>query len=106
VECCRAEYELLARQGDGATLRAHLQRVAKNTGEVDPRLSIQWPKLGLPLWEAFKRLDRQPVMEGIGPITMVGIQAYQSLYRVRFTEWELEVLQMFDRIALESASKH
>lgn len=42
-------------------------------------------------------------MEGIGPITLAGIQAYQALYRVRFTDWELEILQMFDRIALESA---
>lgn len=79
--------------------------MAKNTGEVDPRLKIEWPKLGLPLWEAFKRLDRQPVMEGIGPITLAGIQAYQQLYRVRFTEWEIEILQMFDRIAMESARK-
>jgi len=55
------------------------------------------------LWEAFKRLDRQPVMEGLGPITLSGIQAYQALYGVRFTEWELEVLQVFDRIALSSA---
>lgn len=80
--------------------------MAKNTGEVDPRLNIQWPKVGLPLWEAFKRLDRQPVMEGIGPITLGGIQAYQSLYRVRFTEWELEILQMFDRVALDAIGKN
>ena len=41
-------------------------------------------------------------MEGLGPITLAGIQAYQELYRVRFTEWELGLLQMFDRIALSS----
>ena len=76
--------------------------MAKNTGEVDPRLNIEWPKLGLPLWEAFKRLDRQPVMEGIGPITLAGIQAYQSLYRVRFSEWEIETMQMFDRVMFET----
>ena len=37
---------------------------------------------------------------------MAGIQAYQSLYRVRFTEWELEVLQMFDRVALDAIGKN
>jgi len=79
--------------------------VAKNTGEVDPRLEIRWPRLGLPLWDAYKRLDRQSVMDGIGPITLAGIHAYQSLYRVRFSEWELDVLQMFDRIALEALHK-
>jgi len=42
-------------------------------------------------------------MEGLGPITLGGIQAYQSLYRVQFTEWELEILHVFDRIALSSA---
>jgi hypothetical protein len=79
--------------------------VAKNTGEVDSRLKIEWPRVGLPLWEVYKRLDRQPVMEGIGPITLAGIQAYQSLYRVRFSEWEIETLQMFDRIAIEASTR-
>jgi hypothetical protein len=86
-------------------LRTHLQRLAKNTGEVDPRLNIAWPKLGRPLWEAFQRLDRQPSMGGLGPITLQGIQAYESLYRVRFTEWELDVLHIFDRIAMELSNK-
>ncbi|QOY96328.1 hypothetical protein IM543_11200 [Massilia sp. UMI-21] len=105
TECCRAEHELAARQGDGATLRTHLQRLAKNTGEVDPLLKIEWPRVGLPLWDAFRRMGRSSTVNGPGPIQPENILAYQQLYRVRFTDWELEVIEAFDAIAMEAMSK-
>jgi hypothetical protein len=105
AECCRAEYELEARQGDGATLRTHLQRLARNAGEVDPRLNIVWPRSGRPIWEAFRRIGRSMTINGPGPITAQDILAYQTLYRVEFSAWELEVIESFDAIALEAMYK-
>ena len=102
MECCRAEYELSARQGDGATLRTHLQRLAKNTGEVDPQLNIEWPPVGRPIWEAFRRMGRSMSFSGPGPITPQDILAYQTLHGVRFSSWELEVIEQFDAIALNA----
>ena len=105
AECCRAEFELGARQGDGASLRTHLQRLAKNTGKPDPRLSIEWPRLGQPLWDVFRRLGRPASMNGAEAITNQEIAAYQSIRRVQLTEWELDTLAMFDAIALEALNK-
>jgi hypothetical protein len=105
TECCRAEYELSARQGDGATLRTHLQRLAQNTGEVDPRLNIEWPRLGRHLWEDFRRIGRSMSINGPGPIHPENILAYQTLHGVRFTSWELGVLDQFDAIALDAMHK-
>jgi nitric oxide synthase oxygenase domain/subunit len=97
--------ELSTRQGDGASLRTHLQRLAKNTGEVDPLLKIEWPKVGRPIWNAFRRLGRAPSMSGLGDITAQEILAHQQLYGVRFSAWELDVIHMFDALVQEHASK-
>jgi hypothetical protein len=105
TECCRAEYELSAKLGDGATLRTHLQRDAKNGGAPDPRLTIEWPALGRPIWDAFRRMGRSVTMGGAGPILPENILAYQQLHGVRFTPWELEVIDAFDAVALEAMSK-
>lgn len=83
-------------------MRAHLQRVAKNTGEVDPRLDIAWPRAGRALWEVFQRLGRSMTVNGPGPITAQDILAYQTLHQVEFSAWELDVIETFDGIALET----
>lgn len=93
------------RQGDGATLRTHLQRLARNTGKNDPRLIVSWPAVGRPLWNAFRRLSRPASMGGALPITCQELDSYQRLYGVRFTPWELDVLASFDEVALEFLNK-
>ncbi|MYM31483.1 hypothetical protein GTP58_24420 [Duganella sp. CY15W] len=93
------------RQGDGASLRTHLQRLAVNTGKVDPRLQIEWPALGLPVWNIFQRLSRPASMSGALPISMQEVAAYQALRGIRLTEWELDVIELFDSIALEILNK-
>jgi hypothetical protein len=86
-------------------LRTHLQRAAKNTGERDPRLNIEWPRVGRPIWDAFRRIGRSMTMDGPGPITPQDILAYQTLYCVKFTSWELEVIDAFDAVAIEAMHK-
>jgi hypothetical protein len=44
-------------------------------------------------------------MNGMEAITNQEIAAYQSVRRVTLTEWELDVIAMFDRIALEISNK-
>jgi hypothetical protein len=105
ADCARAEFELSARQGDGATLRTHLQRVAKNTKEVDPLLTMEWPKEGRPLWDAFCKMGRPAGVSGPGELTSQEILAYQQLWGVQFNRWELEVIHMFDGIAMEAQSR-
>ena len=86
-------------------MRAHLQRVAQNTGEVDPRLNVEWPRAGRPLWDAFRRIGRSMTMGGPGPIMPENILAFQHLYGVTFTPWELDVIDAFDAIAFEAMQK-
>lgn len=93
------------RLGDGATLRTHLQRAAKIEGEADPRLNIVWPRAGRPIWDAFRRMGRSMTMDGPGRITPQDILAFQQLHRVQFTDWELEVIEAFDAVAMEAMQK-
>jgi len=44
-------------------------------------------------------------MNGMEPINMQEIQAYQNVRRVRLTDWELDVIDMFDSIALEISNE-
>ena len=82
-----------------------MQRAARNTGEADPLLDIEWPRAGRPIWDAFRRMGRSMTFNGPGPITPQDILAYQQLHGVRFTSWELEVIDAFDAIALEAMHK-
>lgn len=86
-------------------MRTHLQRLAANTGEVDPLLSVEWPKLGKPIWDAFCRMGRPAGVAGPGEITSQEILAFQQLWGVKFNWWELEVIHMFDGIAMEGQSR-
>lgn len=91
-------------QGDGATLRTHLQRLARN-GKHDPRLNVQWPRIGREIWGVFTQLGRPPSMSGLARITQAEIQAWQQNQRVRLTPWELELITVFDGIAIDAANK-
>lgn len=68
-------------------------------------LKVAWPKLGRPIWDHFRKLGRPPSMDGLAAITAQEILAHQQLHSVKFTPWELEMIEVFDAIAMESASK-
>jgi len=66
---------------------------------------MEWPIEGRPLWEAFCRMGRPVGASGPGPLTSQEILAYQQLWGVQFNRWELEVIHMFDSIAMEAQSR-
>ena len=94
-------------QGDGATLRTHLERLQASTGKVDAQLHIDWPASGRAIWQVFNLLShtRQAGM-GVSGIAFTEIEAWQRLYHVNLTPWELEMIQQFDALALESVAKN
>lgn len=47
-------------------------------------------------------MGRSMSFNGPGPITPQDILAYQELHGVRFSSWELEVLEQFDAVALDA----
>jgi len=97
---------LQERQGDGATLRQHLQRLATNTGKVDDRLLDAVPPAGAQLWDTYQLLSasRRSGM-GLHSLTLVDIEAWCRLYRVQLTPWELDTLIHIDAAALAIAAE-
>lgn len=53
----------------------------------------------------FNSLGRAPGMDGMSAISQQEIQAWQFNHGIKLTSWELEMISVFDRIALEVSSK-
>ena len=99
--------ELSARQGDGASLRTHLQRAAAATGKPDPLLlGPGVPDEASELWDAYLRLSasRRAGM-GMSPLALVDIEAWCRLTGVRLTPWELDTLIELDSACLAILAK-
>ena len=88
---------LEAVQGDGASLRTHLERAHKVTRELDPMLAESRRPLPLALrqlWSTFVALSyTRQADSGIAPTE---IEAYGRLHCVRFLPWEVETLMEID----------
>lgn len=100
--------QLSKRQGDGASLRVHLQRRAESTGRVDPRLvQVEIPAPMRELWEAYRQLDATRRNSGMGlhRITLADVAAWCRLMCVRLTPWEVDTLIGIDAAALAVASE-
>ena len=50
-------------------------------------------------------MGRPAGVSGPGQLTSQEILAYQQLWGVQFNRWELEVIHMFDAIAMEAQSR-
>lgn len=98
--------ELGCRQGDGATLRTHLQRLAQNTSRVDDRLLEEVPRSLRYLWDAFTDLGaKRRAGMGASPLTFVDIESWSRLYGVRLNPWELDTLIQLDVVTLNKAAE-
>lgn len=93
----------------GESLRTKLESVWRQTGtkpanwEEEP----EFPAICQDVWLAFIRLhnSRPQALEGLTPILYSEISAYSQLYKVDFDEWELHLIQRFDKIAQDSMPK-
>ena len=91
---------LAAPQGDGASLRTHLQRLARSTRRTDPRLTGRLPECVAPLWEVFC-----VVSGGDEPLRMSELDAWQRLHGAALTGWEIDTLIDMDRAARAEVAK-
>ena len=100
--------ELAQRQGDGASLRQHLQRLCASTGKLDPRLEVpEIPAAVRPLWDAYAHLAatrRSGGMGGMHPLTQTDIASWCYLQRVTLTPWEVDTLIEIDAAALAASA--
>ena len=101
-------FRLGRRRRDGTTERDHLEAHARATGEDPPELQVPpVPPGAEALWQAFNELSgaRVPGGMGIGPITLSEIAAWQDVFRVRLTPWEVETILAIDRAALTAVNE-
>lgn len=68
-------------------------------------MTVVWPKVGQPIWAIFNALSRPPSMGGLSRISQQEILAWQQNHDTRLTPWELEMIDVFDRIAMETSSQ-
>lgn len=88
---------LEAAQGDGASLRTHLERAFKATGEMDSQLAEVNQPLRTELqalWDVYARLSY--TRQADGGVLPSEIEAYGRLHGLRFTPWEASVLLDMD----------
>lgn len=63
------------------------------------------PPFALDIWTAFNTMSRPPSMGGISKISQQEILAYQQNYGIRLNQFELEMIEMIDQLAIEVFSK-
>lgn len=63
------------------------------------------PPFAADIWTAFNSMSRPPSMGGISKISQQEIAAYQHNYAIRFNQFELDMIDMIDHIAIEVFSK-
>jgi len=103
------QFELAAKQSDGATLREHLEAIERNTGRPPKRLlgALELPDGVGPLWADFMHLHSRRGSSGFGSarITDHDIEAWQRLHSVTLSGWELEALYKADDAYFASQAK-
>ena len=83
-------------------------QVVVNLGITPKELEnqIKMPESLTHCWQWFIDLNAtRPAGFGISPITYSEIQAYFSLLQIQSEPWEVEVIKIFDRVALEVAAE-
>lgn len=84
-------------------MRDHLVAHARQTGEEPEELKVPPVPAGTErLWAAFNELrgTQSPAAGGAAPISMTEIAAWQGVFGVQLTPWEVETVLALDRAAL------
>lgn len=87
------------RQKDGATLREHLQSVARQTGVIPQELEpVPCPDQMLPLWGVFVELDggRTGGALGANPLTWGDLQAFMACTGCALDSFDVAALRALD----------
>jgi len=108
LEFAQQEFELSEKQSDGKSQREHLENVAKQIGRKPKELEdlIELPESMKECWHWFLRLNRKrPAGMGISEIPYSEIKSFFDLIGLKPELYELELIEAFDRIAMESFAK-
>lgn len=105
----RSQFELSAKQPDGATLREHLEAVQARTGRVPATLANAptLPNGCELLWRAFLQLHGRRASSGFGPTPILysEIDAYQRVTGHGLAAWEIGAILAADDAYFASMPK-
>lgn len=107
LEFAKQEFEL-SEKVDGYSQREHLENVAKQIGRKPKELEdlIELPESMRECWYWFLRLNRKrPAGMGISEIPYTEIKSFFDLIGLDPDLQELELIEAFDRIAIEAFTK-
>ncbi len=102
------EAQLARRQGDGATLREHLEKVREQTGKTPAQLeAVEIPDAARYLWDWFCELSggRGYSMAGPMALSYTEIKAWCDLMKIEPSAWEVETIKMIDQVYLAEVMK-
>lgn len=108
-EFARWQFKMSERQSDGASLMEHLKVVEKVSGRTPPEL-LEEPELDelfYECWSWFLRLHQRRTSNGFGVnyILHSELLAFFKLLQYIPQQWELELLELFDSVAMDEISK-
>lgn len=102
------ELALGARQADGATLRVHLESLARQTGKIpDQLLPVDCPVEAKYLWEYFCNMSERRTSgpNGLNQITHEGVEAWARRCGVRLQPFENAALDALEGLFMLVQSK-
>lgn len=108
VRYAEHEAQLGKRQGDGATLRQHLEKVKEQTGKTPAQLDpVEIPDAARYLWVYFCELSGGRQYSEVGPmaLTYSEIKAWCDLMKVEPTAFEVETIKEIDRAYITEIMK-
>lgn len=89
----------------GNSLRDQLNNAWRQTGIKPKQLDElkELPDSCSHLWKIFIDLHNARSSNGFGvsPISYLEIQSYSKLYQIKFEDWELDLIRMFDQTVLQ-----
>ena len=102
------EFQMSEIQADGKTLKENLLNVQRQLKRVPKELEelVELPECMAEYWHWFIRLsNRRPSGMGVSAIPYSEMQAFFEILGIVPEPYEIEVLEMFDRIAIKHYQK-
>ena len=105
IEYAKTEFKFASKSKDGSTLKDQLNSVWRQTGKKPKELDNlpELPDIFSEVWYWFLKLNNKRTSNGFGvnPIQYSEIKAYFDLIQYHPQEWEIEMIEKFDSIALK-----
>lgn len=109
AEFAKEQFQLGARTADGTTVRDQLAAVWRMTGNKPKELDelIELPEIFTECWHWFLRLNNRRASTGFGvnPIAYSEMLSFFELINYQPQEWELDMIERFDSIAMQEYDK-